>query len=99
MPLVGQLAQLRKLAREQATLRERVDKSACNAPQQKRSKNLFLKCHRALARKPLCRRRDTVRTVAWQAGTRALMEKANVVALRTQEGGSIVTSVLLKADK
>ena len=43
--------------------------------------------------------RDTVRTVAWQAGTRALMEKANVVTLRTQDGGSIVTSVLLKAEK
>ena len=43
--------------------------------------------------------RDTIRSVAWQAGARALMEKANVVNLRTQDGGSVVTSVLLKADK
>lgn len=43
--------------------------------------------------------RDTVRDVAWQAGTRALAEKAKVVHLRTQDGGSVVTSMLLKADK
>ena len=43
--------------------------------------------------------RDTLRTVAWQAGTRALAEKAKVVHLRTQGSGSVVTSMLLKTDK
>lgn len=43
--------------------------------------------------------RDTIRTVAWQAGTRALAEKAKVVHLRTQDGGSVVTSILLQSDK
>jgi hypothetical protein len=43
--------------------------------------------------------RDTTRTTAWQAGTRALMDKAKVVHLRTQDGGSVVTSMLLKTDK
>jgi hypothetical protein len=43
--------------------------------------------------------RDTIRASAWQAGTRALAETAQVVHLRTQDGGSEVTSMLLKADK
>jgi len=43
--------------------------------------------------------RDTIRTLAWQAGTRALADGAKVVHLRTQDGGSVVTSMLLKADK
>jgi hypothetical protein len=43
--------------------------------------------------------RDTTRTTAWQAGTRALMDKAKVVHLRTQDGGSVVTSMLLKTDQ
>jgi hypothetical protein len=43
--------------------------------------------------------RDTIRTSAWQAGTRALVEKAKVVHLRTQGDGSVVTSMLLKVDK
>jgi hypothetical protein len=43
--------------------------------------------------------RDTLRTLAWQAGNRALMDNAKVMNLRTQEGGSIVTSILLKVDR
>ena len=43
--------------------------------------------------------RDTIRTGAWEAGTRALTENAKVVHLRTQDGGSVVTSMLLKADR
>jgi len=43
--------------------------------------------------------RDTIRPHAWQAGNRALVDKAEVVHLRTQEGGSMVTSILLKAGR
>jgi hypothetical protein len=43
--------------------------------------------------------RDTIRTVAWQAGTRALTEHAKPVHVRTRGGGSVVTSMLLKLDK
>jgi hypothetical protein len=43
--------------------------------------------------------RDTTRSTAWQAGTRALTDRAKVVYLRTQDGGSLVTSMLLKTDK
>lgn len=43
--------------------------------------------------------RDTLRSVAWQAGTRALADKASIVHLRTKDEGSVVTSMLLKADK
>ena len=43
--------------------------------------------------------RDTIRADAWQAGTRALIGHAKVVHLRTQHGGSVVTSMLLKADR
>jgi hypothetical protein len=43
--------------------------------------------------------RDTIRTQAWEAGNRALLDKAKVVNLRAQEGGSIVTSILLKVDR
>ena len=48
--------------------------------------------------------RDTLRTVAWQAGTRALVDNAKadhakVVHLRTRHGGSAVTSILLKIGK
>lgn len=43
--------------------------------------------------------RDTIRTVAWQAGTRALVENAKVAHLRAQDGGSVVTAMLLKVDR
>ena len=43
--------------------------------------------------------RDTVRDVAWQAGTRALAGRANAVRVSAQAGGSVVTSILLKAEK
>jgi hypothetical protein len=43
--------------------------------------------------------RDTIRADAWQAGTRALTGHAKVVHLRTQDGGSVVTSMLLRADR
>jgi hypothetical protein len=43
--------------------------------------------------------RDTLRTVAWQAGTRALTGHGTLVHVRTQGGGSLVTSMLVKVDK
>ena len=43
--------------------------------------------------------RDTVRDVAWQAGTRALAGRANAVRVSAQAGGSVVTSILLRAEK
>jgi hypothetical protein len=43
--------------------------------------------------------RDTIRTAAWQAGTGALVERAKIVHMRTRDDGSVVTSMLLKADK
>ena len=43
--------------------------------------------------------RDTLRTVAWQAGTRALTGYAKPVHVRTHDGGSVVTSMLVKVDK
>ncbi len=43
--------------------------------------------------------RDTIRTTAWQAGTRALVDKAKLVNMRAQDGGSVVTSMLLKMEK
>lgn len=43
--------------------------------------------------------RDTIRTVAWQAGTRALTEHAKAVHVRAKDGGGVVTSILLKTDK
>jgi 4-amino-4-deoxy-L-arabinose transferase-like glycosyltransferase len=43
--------------------------------------------------------RDTLRSDAWQAGTRALMDHAKLVYAGTHGGGSVVTSVLLKVSK
>jgi hypothetical protein len=43
--------------------------------------------------------RDTIRAVAWQAGTRALTEHAKAVHVRAKDGGGVVTSILLKTDK
>ncbi len=43
--------------------------------------------------------RDTVRDTAWQAGVRALQAEAKPVHTRTQDGGSVVSAVLLKVDK
>jgi hypothetical protein len=43
--------------------------------------------------------RDTLRTVAWQSGTLALAGQAKPVHVRTQDGGSVVTSMLLKVDR
>jgi hypothetical protein len=43
--------------------------------------------------------RDTLRTVAWQAGTRAVMEIAKPVYARAADGGGAVTSMLLKIDR
>jgi hypothetical protein len=43
--------------------------------------------------------RDTLRNAAWQAGTRALMDRAKVVYAGTRGGGSVVTSVLLTVAK
>jgi hypothetical protein len=43
--------------------------------------------------------RDTIRDTAWQAGIRALAADAKAVHTRTQDGGSIVSSILLKAGK
>jgi hypothetical protein len=43
--------------------------------------------------------RDTIRTGAWQAGVRALTDNAKVTHLRAQDGGSVVTSILFKADR
>lgn len=43
--------------------------------------------------------RDTLRTVAWQAATRALTEHATPLHVRTHGGGSVVTSMLLKVEK
>jgi len=43
--------------------------------------------------------RDTIRDTAWQAGVRALVPDSKAVHTRTQEGGSVVTSILLKAEK
>ena len=43
--------------------------------------------------------RDTVRDTAWQAGVRALSGEAKAVHTRTQDGGSVVSSVLLKVAK
>jgi hypothetical protein len=41
--------------------------------------------------------RDTIRDTAWQAGIRALATEAKAVHTRTQDGGSVVSSILLKA--
>ncbi len=41
--------------------------------------------------------RDTIRDTAWQAGVRALATDSKAVHTRAQEGGSVVTSILLKA--
>ena len=41
--------------------------------------------------------RDTIRDTAWQAGVRALAADAKAVHTRVQDGGSVVTSILLKA--
>jgi len=43
--------------------------------------------------------RDTIRTAAWQAGTSALIGHAKVVHTRTRDGGSVMTSILLKIDR
>jgi hypothetical protein len=43
--------------------------------------------------------RDTIRTLAWQAGTGALAESAKIVHVRARNDGSVVTSMLLKTDK
>jgi hypothetical protein len=43
--------------------------------------------------------RDTVRDTAWQAGMRALVPDAKPVHTRTQDGGSIVSSILLRAPR
>jgi hypothetical protein len=43
--------------------------------------------------------RDTIRDTAWQAGQRALATEAKAVHARTLDGGSVVTSLLLKAPK
>ncbi len=43
--------------------------------------------------------RDTIRTVAWQAATRALVGKEQIVHMRTQDDGSVVTSMLLRLEK
>ena len=43
--------------------------------------------------------RDTIRDTAWQSGIRALAADAKAVHTRTQDGGSIVSSILLKAGK
>jgi hypothetical protein len=43
--------------------------------------------------------RDTIRTVAWQGGTRAMTGHAKVVHLRARDGGGMVSSMLLKTDK
>jgi len=43
--------------------------------------------------------RDTLRTVAWQAGTHALTEHAKPVYARAAEGGGAVSSILLKMEK
>lgn len=40
--------------------------------------------------------RDTIRDTAWQAGVRALAADAKAVHTRTQDGGSVVSSILLK---
>ncbi len=43
--------------------------------------------------------RDTIRDTAWQAGVRALAADAKAIHTRAQDGGSVVTSILLKAVK
>jgi hypothetical protein len=44
--------------------------------------------------------RDTVRDTAWRAGVAALaIDTKSVLRTRTQDGGSVVTSILLKAPK
>jgi len=43
--------------------------------------------------------RDTIRTLAWQAGTRAMTGYAQAVHVRARESGGVVTSMLLKVDK
>ncbi len=43
--------------------------------------------------------RDTLRTAAWQAGTRALTGNAKAVHVRARDAGGAVTSILLKMDK
>ncbi len=40
--------------------------------------------------------RDTIRDTAWQAGVRALATQAKAVHTHAQDGGSIVSSILLK---
>jgi hypothetical protein len=43
--------------------------------------------------------RDTIRTTAWKAGTRAMTGHAKVVHVRAMDGGGAVTSMLLKVEK
>lgn len=43
--------------------------------------------------------RDTIRTLAWQAGTEALVAHATIVRVRTKDGGGVATSILLKTGK
>jgi hypothetical protein len=43
--------------------------------------------------------RDTIRDTAWQAGVRALAVDAKAVHTSTQDGGSVVTSILLRVTK
>ena len=40
--------------------------------------------------------RDTLRDTAWQTGVRALASDAKAVHTSTQDGGSIVSSILLR---
>jgi hypothetical protein len=40
--------------------------------------------------------RDTIRDTAWQAGIRALAAEAKAVHTHAQDGGSVVSSILLK---
>lgn len=43
--------------------------------------------------------RDTIRDTAWQSGLRLVAADSKVVHTRAQDGGSVVTSILLKAGK
>lgn len=43
--------------------------------------------------------RDTTRTDAWEAGTRALLDGARPLHLRVREGSTVVSAVLLKVER